>query len=256
MRVLALAFTLLLAAAPGARALNCSSFDPSQIKIITFDTFAALMDTGTSLVNNVQTLLPQLNASQVNAFVGEWVGVYGSYFGDTFDPSTQGPEPFTWVVRTGLTSILAGLGLGEQYPQGSPEFELLAASWSHLTPWPNTAKVLRQLQSRYVVAALSNGDHDTLTTATSTFFPVVQLDAVYSSDYPVGAFKPLAAIYAQVAEEYGMGAVLHVAGSAIDAWGARSYGIYAALLHESPQPGPQPCFTLPDITGLPAVMGM
>lgn len=63
-----------------------------------------------------------------------------------------------------------------------------------------------------------------LTIATSVFFPTLTVDAVYSSDYPVGVFKPLPGIYAQVAEQYGMEAVLHVAGSAIDAFGARSYG--------------------------------
>jgi len=255
MRFFALA-VVLATVAPGTLGLNCSSFDPQQIKIITFDTFAALMATEASLSTNIQTLLPELNASAVQAFVQDWVGVYGSYFGTSFNPATQAPEPFTWVIRTGLVEVLTNFGLITQYPVGSSVFELLAVSWAHLTPWPNTAKVLRLLQSKYLVAALSNGDHDTLVTATSAFFPEVQLAGVYSSDYPVGVFKPLPGIYEQVANEYGFGSVLHVAGSSVDAWGARSYGIYAALLGEAPQPGPQPCFLLKDITYLPAVMGL
>ena len=50
--------------------LNCSQFDPAKIKLITFDVFGALMDTPTSLLHNVATLLPELETSEV-IFLGE-----------------------------------------------------------------------------------------------------------------------------------------------------------------------------------------
>lgn len=153
---------LALVALPASSALECSQFNASSIKIITFDVFAALMNTYPSLLSNVGTMIPQANASVVESIVGDWVGVYGDWFGRVFNASTQQPQPFIWVVRTGLTSILAAHGLANDIPTDSPQFNALCAAWAHLNPWPSTAKVLRQLQSRYKVAALSNGDHDSV----------------------------------------------------------------------------------------------
>lgn len=241
---------------PGAEALDCLTFNASSIRLITFDVFAALMDSGDSMLANVHELLPSLNATELDSFVSDWFGVYGDNFGKTFNPSTQTPEPFTWVIRTGLESILQARGLAAKYPPGSAMFEALCASWGNLTPWPNTLQTLQKLSTRFHVAALSNGDAHTLRRATSVFLPNVTMYTVYSSDYPIGAFKPLAPIYMQATVPFGIEGVLHVAGSAIDGFGARSAGLYNALLHEQPQSGPQPCFVLNDITDLLPIMNL
>ncbi len=60
---------------------------------------------------------------------------------------------------------------------------------------------------------------------------------------------------AQVAEAFGIDHVMHVAGSGIDGFGARSYGLFNTLLYDHADPGPQPCFVLSNITQLPAVLG-
>jgi hypothetical protein len=60
----------------------------------------------------------------------------------------------------------------------------------------------------------------------------------------------------QVLKNFAPEEVLHVAGSGIDALGARSFGIFAALSWSQPEPGPQPCFVLKNITDLPAVFGL
>jgi FMN phosphatase YigB (HAD superfamily) len=232
-RRLCAAFAVILLST-GATAIDCSQFNASNIEII----------------------LPQLNSTQVDNIVNDWMGEYGYYFGDTFNATTQTPEPFTWVIRTGLTKILTTYGLIDEIPTGSPVFEDLCASWGHLTPWSGTVQALQKLQTRYKIAALSNGDRNTLVTATSVFFPTLAMNGWYSSAYPVGAFKPAPQIYAQLAEEYGIDRVVHVAGSAIDAFGARSYGLFNALLQDTPMKGPQPCWPLKDITYLPAVFGL
>jgi hypothetical protein len=41
---------------------DCSEFDPSQIKLVTFDVFAALMDLESSLLRNVAQTLPTLSS--------------------------------------------------------------------------------------------------------------------------------------------------------------------------------------------------
>jgi FMN phosphatase YigB (HAD superfamily) len=223
---------------------------------VTFDVFAALMQTEASLTAGVAGVLgARANASTVAQLVDGWLGYYGSYMvagRDLFNASTQGPEPFQWVIRGGLEALLAQLAL--PVAPGSAAFEALCECWGDLVPFANTSATLALLGSRVLVAALSNGDEGTLRNATRIFQP--PLHATYSSDYPVGAFKPNARIYEQVVAEFGADAVLHVAGSPVDAWGARSYGIYSAFLHEeAPLPGPQPCWLLGDISEVPGILG-
>ena len=79
---------------------------------------------------------------------------------------------------------------------------------------------------------------------------------IFSSDYPVGAFKPSMEMYHQVLQRYPATEVLHVAGSPIDARGAREAGLFSALLHSEPASGLQPCFVLANITMVPPVLGL
>ena len=81
----------------------------------------------------------------------------------------------------------------------------LVATWGELTPWPGTGETLQLLQSKGIfLAPLSNGDYATLLHAVKVFLPQANLThTVFSSDYPVGAFKPAAAIYAQVTARRG-----------------------------------------------------
>jgi hypothetical protein len=103
--VIALGISL-ISMTPSVNAVDCSTFDPSSIHALTFDVFAALMDSPDSLVTNVAAALPALSPSDVDTFVGKWLDAYGYYFGKTFNQTTQGPEPFTWVIHTSLVTIL------------------------------------------------------------------------------------------------------------------------------------------------------
>lgn len=71
-------------------------------------------------------------------------------------------------------------------------------AWSDLIPRNGTREALARLAPRFMIAPLSNGDRNTLTEATRVFLPDVKMSYIFSSDYPVGVFKPLAPIYAQV----------------------------------------------------------
>src|SRR5690348_334600 len=46
--------------------LDCATFDPAKIKLISFDVFGALMDSYNSILSNVGSLLPQLTNAQVS----------------------------------------------------------------------------------------------------------------------------------------------------------------------------------------------
>lgn len=72
------------------------------------------------------------------------------------------------MLRTTLTSILAQMEISTTDEQ----FEELILGWSNLIPWPGTEDVLTQLyEANFKIAALSNGDRDTLTRAMQIFSP-------------------------------------------------------------------------------------
>ena len=236
--------------------LPCSTFDSKRIKLVTFDVFAALMDLDTSLKKNIAEIVPSLNRSEVDSIAEEWEAAYASYAGTVFIESVTGPSPFLWVLETSLTEILNTMTIVVSKEQ----FTALVDSWGHLIPWADTASVLTQIYNAgFKLATLSNGDVGTLKTAMQVFAPNVTFSYYFSSDFPIGAFKPDEAMYNQVQPATSLSAVefLHVAGASSDGWGARSAGLYSALLSSPPYPKPPlPCFLLKDITELPAVLGL
>jgi 2-haloacid dehalogenase len=270
-----LAAALLAAAAvlsppPGAAAIDCVSYRLRDVKLITFDVFAALMDTPTALRNAVFAALgSELGVSGVDALVTCWITEYSNHAGEEFNATVTGPTPFQWVARDGLAKCLAQAGALDAHPPGSAAFEGLAGSaWRQLSPWPGTGEVLERLNRRWPLATLSNGDAATLRAATrAAFEPAgVTFSAHYSSDAPVLAFKPHTRTYeAPVAAAGGDPAgVLHVAGGAADAAGARAAGIPTVLLRATPGPGggtsvgggtTAPCWVLKDISELELAIG-
>ena len=172
---------------------------------------------------------------------------------------TGGLQPFEWMARTTLAKSIQDLGLSVRIPERSREFEELLGAWSDLIPRNGTAEALAQLAPHFMLAPLSNGDRDTLITATRIFSPKAKMSFVFSSDFPVGVFKPLAGIYVQVEETAGLerDEILHVAGSSFDAKGAREYGLYSVLSYGDPEKeGAQPCFVIKDIKELLPILGL
>lgn len=244
---------------PGIPRLDCASFDPSRIRLVTFDVFAALMDVYSSLHESVPAILKPAGVSEADAvaFADKMVSAYGKYAGHAFtEAATDGQEPFEYVARKSIAAIAAEMNVDA--PAGGQVFGRLLRSWGNLTPWTGTAEVLQALQPHFQLAPLSNGDANTLTQAVSVFYPAVNMSYVFSSNFPVGAFKPQPAMYRQLLDRSRLAPdeILHVAGAPGDGKGARDFGLFSALLHNAPLPGVQPCFPLANITLLPAVLGL
>ena len=141
------------------------------------------------------------------------------------------------------------------------ETERLILAWGKLTPWPGTYDVLAKISnsSSIALAPLSNGDVGTLNAAMAVFQPHTIPKFLFSSDFPIGAFKPDSAMYKQLLADHGVTVeqVLHVAGSPTDAQGARKAGLFSALVYNKPIPGVYaPCFSLKNITDLLPVLGL
>ena len=236
----------------------CSSFNASALRVLSFDLFGALMLTDSSLHHNIAALLPSLTSTDIEIFTNDWLDAYASYFGKSFPPSLT-HQPFLWVIRSSLIQILASFGLSTTVPENSATFNSLLNAWGNLQPRPGVIEVLTRLGAKYQLGLLSNGDRDTLQAALRAFPSSLSVSFIFSSDYPVNCFKPCSAIYSQaLAAVHGnVAQVLHVAGSAFDAQGARRCGIYSGMLYDSvPITDLQPCFAFDDIKQLPSFFGL
>jgi 2-haloacid dehalogenase len=101
-------------------------------------------------------------------------------------------------------------------------------AWQKLEWWPDVEEVLTTLKARgYLIGLLSNGD-EAMLQALAARLPVA-CDHIFSSE-EAGVYKPHPDIYALPLRRLGLTAeeVLHVAGSRIDAMGAKAAGLRCA----------------------------
>ncbi|CAF1360932.1 unnamed protein product [Adineta steineri] len=209
------------------------------------------MSTDISLQRNIAALIPTLSSGEVEKFTDTWLDAYASYFGHSFSSSVT-HQPFQWVIRSSLIDILMSFGLSNKIPEGSPIFDSLLSTWNNLQPREGAVEVLEKLSTKYQLGLLSNGDTNTLQAA-ARVFPSLNKSLILSSDYPANCFKTCSAMYAQALDAVhgDLTKVFHVAGSAFDANGARTFGIFSGAIDSSAMhTEPQPCFAFDDIRQL------
>lgn len=225
-----------------------STNDLSQVKLITFDVFAALMDLFTSLKRNVHTICdPILPKAKVDNLIQAWVSQYAyttSLLGAL--SRNQGakfanPNLFQQMLNHTLHQAMSNVAV---ILPNAIQVQLLS-SWSDLIPWPKTGWVLSKLRNmtnadgtpRFKFATLSNGDDATLQNASRIFALTDNFKFDYILGYSgCGTFKPNPEMYAQVEKlGYHKLEVLHVAGAYYDALGAKMYGLWTAWLGKANQ---------------------
>lgn len=243
--------------------LNCTLFNPNNIKLVTFDVFAALSLLVDSLTQNIASILPQLSSSQVDQVVNEWLLAYEDHEGLNYSVSITGPQPFRWMLTTTLPQILADVGIDSVSPA---TFNALVDSWGDLTPRKTAKYTLIKLNAAgFQVGPLSNGDVITISTAFSVYAPEVKPSFTFTSDFPVMCFKNCSGIYQHVLDVTGYNPlqVLHVAGAMYDGQGARNAGLFSAVLEGNTMrsrrsvdsaDAPQPCFLLQSLSDLVPIL--
>jgi 2-haloacid dehalogenase len=115
------------------------------------------------------------------------------------------------------------------------EVRCLVAQIEKLRPFPEVPAALRQLQTRYKIAVLSNGDPDMLEAAKP--YHNIPFDAVISVAV-ANAFKPHVATYTRAAEIMGvrLDEVLFVANHNFDCLGAKAAGMHTAFIDRRQRP--------------------
>lgn len=257
--------------------------DLSGVKVITFDFYAALMNTVSSLKEYAWPVIIQdpvtrsWTQSQSDSFITDWASEYSSYVGIV--NALQHNANLEWadkdLFKVMLHSTLEHTRASRKLAISNTTMEALVQTWKKLKPWPNTISVLQALRAtgRFTLALLSNGDAEFLRAAAVALPPV---DAVLGCDgLGVGGvclFKPDPAFYNQVrqllpdeSDDEWKSKVLHVAGAEYDAAGSKAFGFHTAwnsmeadpVLFDYTGTGRNvPDFILHDIGELLAVLGI
>ncbi|HEY6893183.1 MAG TPA: haloacid dehalogenase type II [Rhodanobacteraceae bacterium] len=137
------------------------------------------------------------------------------------------------------------------------DVRMLVSAIEMLRPFPDVPSALAQLQTKYKIVVLSNGDPDMLETAKQ--YHRIPFDAVISVA-TANAFKPHVATYVKAAEIMGvrLDEVLFVANHAFDCIGAKSAGMHTAFIDRRKRPfgrtPHQPDLWLPDMQSLADAM--
>jgi FMN phosphatase YigB (HAD superfamily) len=173
---------------------SSTSEDPRyrNVKVITFDLYAALSDLSFSIIRNIHPLLSKkktksgktITDKQIGDFTSSWFSQYKSttyfngfmglpkvqqYISDLYDE--QIPEVFEMMLDSTLEYALAAT-FGEEGSGGSvsdgtvidpviftdEEKQILKDSWNNLDPLEGTLETLQELKRRgFKLAILSNG---------------------------------------------------------------------------------------------------
>jgi 2-haloacid dehalogenase len=202
-------------------------------RVVTFDFYTALVDYEGSLVPIVReacggdvdavALSRAWRAKQL-----EWAQWSNSL--------QRGRIPFRECTRRALIHTLARAGC--ELP--SSQVIDLVDAWNRLAPWPEAEATLAEITARgHSIAVLSNGDEAMLRAGAHAFG--VTFDHFFASDR-AGVYKPHPAMYALPARELrcAPGDILHVAGSGLDAMGAKLAGLRCAWSNRANEPAPDP----------------
>lgn len=219
--------------------------------LITLDVYSALFDFAGSLRPVVgEALGKDVPAADL---IATWRSVQLTLAGAS--NSLGGPRlPFREATRKGLDHALLKHGVDAS----AQTRRALVLAWDAIDPWPEAGAMLEMLRERgYTTALLSNGDQDMLEALAKRL--AVPPAHVFSSE-EAGRYKPHPAMYALPVERLGLdrGRLLHVAGSPMDALGAKHAGLACAWSNRRGDPPLDPDlppdFTLRDLSGIAAIV--
>lgn len=202
----------------------------AEVKVLAFDVFGTVVDWHGSIVAELQTLYPEVDA---HALALAWRAGYQPAMAQV----SSGELGWTRVDdlhRMILDELLPRFGL-----QHLDEFERrhLNRVWHRLHPWGDTVPGLTRLKSHYTITTLSNGNIGLLThMAKRAGLP---WDCILSAE-TFRAYKPDPATYLGVAQIFELPPehVMLVAAHVDDLAAAAACGLRTAYVHRPLEYGP------------------
>jgi len=223
-----------------------------QPQWITFDCYGTLIDTRTHYVEIWRELLAQkgLDADEtVMEYVRSW--------GEEEFRLVQGPykKHRDLLVESVETTLRRN-----NLPIGPGDGRRLADAWGTFPPYPDVKPVLTRLKEHYRLAIISNTDNDIIHQTVAGIG--VEFDAIFTAE-DCKAYKPSRIPFEHALRSIGMGPqeVLHVAfGYQYDHGPASEMGFMTVWVNRRQlilPPGARKFdVEIPDLTGLPALLGL
>ena len=225
----------------------------SKIKVVMFDQYGTVVDMQGGLTEFVAPFLKAKGwTGNPGSFVTWW---RRTHFENSMIDALLHREhtPYREIGHGAVAYTLERAGIEHT----EDEVRMLVAAIERLLPFSDVPAALAQLQRKYKIVVLSNGDRDMLETAKR--YHKVPFDAVISVA-EANSFKPHVATYTKAAEILGvpMDEVLFVANHAFDCIGAKAAGMHTAFIDRRKRPFGrtmhQPDLRLPDMQSLADTM--
>ena len=213
-------------------------------KALTFDLFGTILDLGGNLIPFIHESLDFRDVEDISAedFWEQWR--YRQRIEQYQDTILMlGHGGYLETVRRALDWTLRRNGI-DASPDTIDEF---MHGWQHLSPFPEVLAALKQLQSKYQLVVLSNGDPDFLDYLVSQRIDW-EFDNVISVT-SAGAFKPHPAVYRVTAGRLRLevNECMMISANSFDILGARSCGYRGAYVNRYELPFEDSHFK-PDVT--------
>ena len=199
----------------------------ADIKALTFDVFGTVVDWRNCIAREGRLLGETKGiASNWEQFADDWRGGYEP----AMNRVRNGELPWASIDtlhRMILDELLDKYGL---YDLTEEEKSLLNKAWHRLEPWHDVLEGLEQLRSRFMVAALSNGNIALLTNMAK--HSNIPWDCILSAELSKH-YKPDPEVYLTAAELLGLtpDKVMMVAAHTHDLNGAKAIGMRTAFVH-------------------------
>lgn len=219
-------------------------------KVISFDCYGTLVRWREVLHDSIGAVLARHGAQAIDPFD----------LLDTFSAHARkleaGPQHLLYkaVLRQGFARAFADHAVAAS----ADDIEAVAESIKTMGPHPETAEVLRRLRSRYRLAIFTNSDDDLI--AHSIRLLGVPIDHVITAEQ-ARAYKPSRHIFEHAHRVMGVtrDETVHVAMSMVlDMQACHALGIRGIWINRRGEPGNPawlPYAELPDLRGVPALLG-
>lgn len=201
-----------------------------MIKVLAFDTFGTVTDWHRGISAVLDDVFPEVDSSEL---AREWRRSYGPALAEV----ESGSRPWTLLddlQRETLDRLLHARGISPRADQ----LDTAVHGWHVIPGWPDAADSLRRLKSKFIVAALSNGNVALLTEMAK--------HNGFAWDFIGGAdlwrhYKPAAEVYLGIVDlmRVAPAEVLMVATHASDLEAARSHGLQTAYIERPAEWGPE-----------------
>lgn len=223
---------------------------PARPRLITFDTYGTLIDWDTALRAYLGRVLVGKELD-VKAFYERW------YYGYALPAVLERPfQLYRRLLTRTMTAAFAEFGI----PVRPGELDALGDVMAQAQPFPDAVDVLRELGKHVPLATISNSQHDIIQAATRELGD--PFTYVFTGEV-VGAYKPDPALFELVLERAGVQPheAVHVAQSQfVDLPRSVPTGIPTVWINRQGQrlrpETPAPTAELPDLTGLPSLLGV